>query len=348
MDELMSALGYLGDLADKPGRAVRGLLAGRGREAMAALPFSDTAGLTDPAERVSGSDLLASAGLQTGNELADALLGFGAEATLDPTSYLGVGLGARLGATAGRSLERAAVARGPGYTGGAAHLAAMSEGGAKGFADDLARLAPAALSEVPPASALIGKGTEGVAFRTPTGDVVRLGYVNPGEAGRPVADSVLQATRAVDYPVPAGSAVGVRAERVPFADMAGDRKYWLGGSGVPGQTRIGAVRKAAADEGLLFADAHAGNVGVYGGRPVVIDPGAVEPLAGAALTRQPVTAAADPSPAAALLLDLLGGQPAMRRALDAGRAAPAYERSLAAAGGAAGGVAGSSPTRGRP
>ena len=315
MDELMSALGYLGDLADKPGRAVRGLLAGRGREAMAALPFSDTAGLTDPADRVSGADLLASAGLQTGNELADALLGFGAEAALDPTTYLGAGLGARLGAKAGRSLERAAVARGPGYTGGAAHLAELAGNGAKDFADDIKMFAPGALSEVPPASQFLGKGQQAVAFRTPTGDVVRLGFVGPGESGRPVADSVLQATRAADYGLP-GTGITVRAERVPFADMAGDRKYWLGGSGVPGQTRIGAVRKAAADEGLLFADAHAGNVGVYGGRPVVIDPGAVEPLAGAALTRQPVTAAADPSPAAALLLDLLGGQPAMRRALD--------------------------------
>lgn len=346
MNDLLAALGYLGDSLDKPGRALRGVLGGRPQEALAAIPFSDTLGLTDPGERVSGSDLLSSAGLQTGNELADALLGFGAEAALDPTAYLGVGLGARLGATAGRSLERAAVARGPGYTGGAVHLAAMADAGAGSFADDLARLAPAALSEIPPASALVGKGAEGAAFRTPAGDVVRLGYVSPGEAGRPVADSVLQATRAVDYP--AGADVAVRAERVPFADMAGDRKYWLGGSGVPGQTRIGAVRKAAADEGLLFADAHAGNVGVYGGRPVVIDPGAVEPLAGAALTRQPVTAASEPSPAAALLLDLLGGQPAMRRALDAGRAAPGYERSLAAAGGAAGGLAGSSPTRGRP
>src|SRR4051794_40946856 len=46
-----------GAILDKPGRAVRGALGGKPNEMLAALPFSDTLGITDPRNRVSGRDL---------------------------------------------------------------------------------------------------------------------------------------------------------------------------------------------------------------------------------------------------------------------------------------------------
>jgi hypothetical protein len=75
-----------------------------------------------------------------------------------------------------------------------------------------------------------------------------------------------------------------------------------------------------------------------GGRPVIIDPGSVgslhfTPFAG---TYQDVTRVGEPPAPLRALLDLTGGRPAMRRALDAGLSAPRYERNLGYLGGAAG------------
>ena len=50
MSFLLDALSYFGEAADKPGRAIRGVLGGRPHEALAAIPFSDTLGWTDPAD----------------------------------------------------------------------------------------------------------------------------------------------------------------------------------------------------------------------------------------------------------------------------------------------------------
>src|SRR3990167_6625502 len=49
-----SGAGYVGETLDKPGRAVRGLLAGRPGELANLIPFSDTLGITDPAKSTSG------------------------------------------------------------------------------------------------------------------------------------------------------------------------------------------------------------------------------------------------------------------------------------------------------
>lgn len=95
MSALLDALDYATGVLDKPGRAARGLLAGNAREGLAALPFSDALGWTDPAERVSGEDLLRGAGLDTGNGTADWLLGQGAEILLDPTNLIGAGAAAK-------------------------------------------------------------------------------------------------------------------------------------------------------------------------------------------------------------------------------------------------------------
>lgn len=116
MDELLAALGYFGDSLDKPGRALRGVLGGRPQEALAAVPFSDSLGLTDPADRVSGSGLLAGAGLSTGSDTADGVLGFGVELAADPLNLIG-GLGL---ARVGRAAE---AVRGANAAADAAHAA---------------------------------------------------------------------------------------------------------------------------------------------------------------------------------------------------------------------------------
>lgn len=95
---LLGGLGYLGDILDKTfgSRAVRGILGGHAREALSVLPMSDTLGLTDYKDRVSGKHLLQNAGLidktpSEGFGLND-LLGMGAEIALDPSMYFGAGI----------------------------------------------------------------------------------------------------------------------------------------------------------------------------------------------------------------------------------------------------------------
>ncbi len=54
----MSGLQYVGETLDKPGRAIRGLLAGRPEELANLIPFSDSMGLTDPTKATYGRDLI--------------------------------------------------------------------------------------------------------------------------------------------------------------------------------------------------------------------------------------------------------------------------------------------------
>lgn len=94
----IGGLQYVGETLDKPGRAVRGLLGGKPGELANLIPFSDTMGLTDPSQSVSGRDLLEKAGLAGPNQVgrldAGDLAGFGAEVLLDPTTYLTFGASA--------------------------------------------------------------------------------------------------------------------------------------------------------------------------------------------------------------------------------------------------------------
>lgn len=90
----LSALGYVGSTLDKPGAAVRGLLAGDVGQLANLIPFSDTLGITNEADRVSGRDLLEQYGMLGANtpglDWGDAA-GFGAEVLLDPLTYLSFG-----------------------------------------------------------------------------------------------------------------------------------------------------------------------------------------------------------------------------------------------------------------
>lgn len=88
---MLDALGYVGDTLAKPGRAVRGALGGRPEEILAAIPFSDTLGITDPTKQVRGRDLLNQLGwTEQGDDGWGAMLGgLGMDVATDPLTYFG-------------------------------------------------------------------------------------------------------------------------------------------------------------------------------------------------------------------------------------------------------------------
>jgi hypothetical protein len=132
MPDLMDILGYVGQSFDKPGRAVRGLLGGRPEEGLAAIPFSDTLGLTNPGNAVSGRALLEAAGLlnkkgpEDGFDFGD-VAGMGTEMALDPINLLGGPLLAKLG-LAGKAARKSNAFR-----------EALLESGARALPEDLAK-----------------------------------------------------------------------------------------------------------------------------------------------------------------------------------------------------------------
>lgn len=333
---LLDALGYVGDSLNKPGRAVRGVLGGRPEEAKAAIPFSDTLGLTDPANEVTGRDLVDKFGLNTGSSFGDDALGFGIGMATDPLSYFGAGLGAKLG---GRAAE-AALARGPRYGTTAADLAGLVAGHPQAeshLASLVARPnAGRVLSEIPPGSSFLGAGEDAMAFRTPQGGALRVGEVGPGTVGRPVSNNVVQSTRAIDVPGDLGSAV--RVDRTPLATDVGAS----GLSRRSPQTMLSPVNELdqrLAGDGLSFWDRHLGNVGTEGGIPKVIDPGAVQTLPGFSGGFQPVAQAAEASPLMRALIHMGGGDPAVQAAIEAGTA-PGFARKFGVAGGLGGAALG--------
>lgn len=90
----LSTIGWLGETLDKPGAAVRGLLAGKPEQLANLIPFSDTLGITDPKKRVSGRDLLEQAGMLSRNRPGldwGDVAGFGAEVATDPLTLLTMG-----------------------------------------------------------------------------------------------------------------------------------------------------------------------------------------------------------------------------------------------------------------
>lgn len=109
----MSALSWLGSSLDKPGRAVRGALAGRFGELGALVPFSDSMGLTDPENAVSGRNLTDRWGLTSRGDKGWGAwgAGLGAEMLLDPTMYVGAGALKTL-TPAGKALSKAGMLKG--------------------------------------------------------------------------------------------------------------------------------------------------------------------------------------------------------------------------------------------
>ena len=343
MSAILDALGYVGDSLDKPGRAVRGLLGGRPEEALAAVPFSDAMGLTDPANRVAGSDLLRQLGMDPGDGLGGTLAGIGVELATDPLTWAGAGLGAALGRRAGA----AAVARGPNYGTTADDLLRQMDDlgrpwereAAANHIRSLSQANPRVFSEVPDGSKVIGVGAEGVAVRPDAGDVIRLGMQPRGEPGRAVSDFLAQPARTADYD--AGAKYVARAERVPFADNVGNQTYWHS-AGYPdgaaskwsNPTRLDALQENVERSGHFATDMKPGNVGRLGGRDIIIDPGSF--LAADGFSNfNPVVQAGDASPLMRGLLDMLGSDDAIRAGLT-----PSYTGRLARVGGTGGATLG--------
>ena len=365
MEDLLSALGYIGDAIDKPGRAVRGLLAGRPDEAAAAIPFSDSLGLTDKAHSTSGKDLLNALGMDVGNGFGGDLAGFATEVATDPLTLLGAGLGTRLGGAA----ERAAVAAGPRYGTTADDLSRLLSGSLTGDMVESKILgspnSQRLLSEINPNSQLVGNGVEALAFKEPNGTITRLGEVPIGweNTGRPVIPNVAQAESTMNLPG------GFRVERgIPFADNVGDMGHWtkrpMGNlyeefanpntaAGMTGVTRGGStlddalrsrsewLDRSLRQDGFQRRDRHFGNVGTIDGRSMVIDPGDLEPTLGRSLDSMrattefaPVATAAEPGAMMNALLNALGSGETIQAGLD-----PKY-RALLGIGGGGGATSG--------
>jgi hypothetical protein len=96
---LLDALGFVGDALDRPGAAVRGLLAGRPDQLANLLPGAETIGLLDPSRKVSGRDLLRQYGLAGEDDnWGNYLAGMAVDALTNPLTYAGpLGAGRLLG-----------------------------------------------------------------------------------------------------------------------------------------------------------------------------------------------------------------------------------------------------------
>jgi hypothetical protein len=89
-------LSQIGDILDRPGNALRGVLAGKPGALMGMVPFSQSMGLFNDEDRVSGQDVLTEWGAI--DKPADSILsgegaaGLAAEMVLDPLNLVGIGL----------------------------------------------------------------------------------------------------------------------------------------------------------------------------------------------------------------------------------------------------------------
>ena len=88
MSALWDALQYGAETLSKPGRAVRGLLAGRPEELLNLVPFSDSMGLTDAGAGTTGADLLHQYGIADKDSTLGAIGGFATDILTDPLTYL--------------------------------------------------------------------------------------------------------------------------------------------------------------------------------------------------------------------------------------------------------------------
>jgi hypothetical protein len=98
VSDFLDAIDYGMSSIDKPFRAARGALAGKPREMLAAVPFSDSLGLTDPSQNTSGLEIARKWGIaRPEDSLADSILGAGVEQAVDPF-HLATGAAAIFGA----------------------------------------------------------------------------------------------------------------------------------------------------------------------------------------------------------------------------------------------------------
>lgn len=103
-EESPGMLATIGDILDRPGNALRGVLAGKPGALAGLIPFGESLGAFTPEDRVSGQELLQSWGAI--DQPSDSLLsaeggaGLATEMVLDPLNLIGVGLLTKAGKAA--------------------------------------------------------------------------------------------------------------------------------------------------------------------------------------------------------------------------------------------------------
>lgn len=105
----LGGLGAVGSFLEKTfgDRAVRGLLAGKPRELLSVLPFSDTLGITDEADRTSGRDLLRKWGMADREDTwGNFAGGMGLELALSPSMWFTLPIGGGALTQAGRVADK--------------------------------------------------------------------------------------------------------------------------------------------------------------------------------------------------------------------------------------------------
>ena len=100
-------LSHLLGVLNKPGRALRGLASGKPNEALAILPFSDTRGITNPEDEVTGAQINQNLfGLKNDNSWKSWVAGLATDIATDPLTYMTFGAKHALTA-AGKTAQKA-------------------------------------------------------------------------------------------------------------------------------------------------------------------------------------------------------------------------------------------------
>lgn len=186
----MGMVQYLGETLDKPGRAIRGLLAGRPEALLNLVPFSDTMELTDPQKATSGRDLLEMLGAVERNKpglgikgwdpskwdwgnLGGDVAGFATEVALDPLTLLTGPLGAT-GALTKQGIAKVAAKAGKG-----ARVAKTAAQQSDELGEMVARAHKAIGGEAPKTGRTLAGSTAAIAQQIREGDRGLLGLKMP-------------------------------------------------------------------------------------------------------------------------------------------------------------------------
>lgn len=217
----LGGLAYLGKIADKTfgGRAVRGVLGGHPQELLSLLPGSDTLGLTNEDDAVTGRQLLQQQGLvgqgTPGEFDSGDLAGMAAEMALDPSTYLGFGTLTRAGTLAKKTgtLFKGTPGRIGGFAARESDLAALAA--QHGLPDAASALAHAGLPQTSP---VLSRALEGAARSA--GETINPAHVFDAATGR------LVPTPGGATPLAGALGVGLPfSERTPL--LTGSTGQWL-------------------------------------------------------------------------------------------------------------------------
>lgn len=231
-----SGLNYILGTLDKPGQAVRGVLAGNGASSLKHLiPFSDSLGITTDADHVSGRDLTNKLGITSRHDDGWGAWGLGlaADIATDPLTYATFGAKSAL-TPAGQTLSRGGHLRGwsreallRGFNATEPELLAAGR-----TAADVRHLADRGLRIASPEAVAAGASAN-----QPLAGLVRIGVpFGPGRTfgSGPVAQSVARrmdrAANFLQFGNPIGRSIGAlfdptRHEAVDAITQQGARRY---------------------------------------------------------------------------------------------------------------------------